>query len=265
MERDIGKSASHRRLVGSSKHSIAMPQLRPIARDTIYEQVYRTLRDAFMTGQFRPGQRLTIRSVAESVGSSPMPVREALRRLAAEQAVIELPNGSIQVPPITAERVDELRMIRVALEGLATERAASHIGADDLAVMRRLYGEMTKAAQQGNLKRYLPLHQQFHFRIYASSGLANTVRIIESLWLQSGTILGHLLSRPDFLRTSEGLEPRLTLEKHIRIIAALERGDGMSARWIMEQDISEAADYVLSREFPAETVALRSSRGGARR
>lgn len=76
----------------------ALP-LELVARETMAGRVYAQLREAIMTGRFAPGQALSLRGVAEAVGSSTMPVRAALTRLQAEGALIDGPGRALMVPP----------------------------------------------------------------------------------------------------------------------------------------------------------------------
>ena len=97
------------------------------SRTTIQDGVYQQLRQALMNGQFNPAQSLTIAGLAETFGTSNMPVREALRRLAAENALEIASNGSARVPVVTAARLDDLCRARIAVEALATELGAPRL------------------------------------------------------------------------------------------------------------------------------------------
>src|SRR3954447_832999 len=94
-----------------------------IARETIQDRVYSVLRDRLMRGGFEPGQKLKIAELANALGTSAMPVREALNRLAAERAVEALPNRSMRVPSLSKDALHDLMETRFALEGLAVARA----------------------------------------------------------------------------------------------------------------------------------------------
>src|SRR5580704_5329620 len=107
-----------------------------IARETVQERVYSALRDQLMRGGFEPGQGLKIAELADAFGTSAMPVREALNRLTAERALEAMPNRTVRVPTLTRERLGDLREARLAVEGLAVERAASRISAEILASLR---------------------------------------------------------------------------------------------------------------------------------
>ena len=77
---------------------IVPPALKAIEQETMADKVYQQLREALMSGRFAPGQALSLRSVAEAVGSSTMPVRAALTRLRAERALVDGPNRALVVP-----------------------------------------------------------------------------------------------------------------------------------------------------------------------
>src|SRR5260221_14371145 len=108
-------------------------------------QVYDSLRDALATGKFVPGQKVTFRFIAGALGVSLTPVREALRRLVAEGAFEMRPNRSVRVPLMTRARVLELRDIRMAVEGLAAEKAAAVATREQVAGLRRIAAELVAA------------------------------------------------------------------------------------------------------------------------
>lgn len=123
---------------------LLLPTLRQVSRDTLQDQVYRQIREALMSGRFQPGQKLTIRGLAEALGSSPMPVREALQRLSAENAFEVTETSRLRVRLMTVERLREIRDARVALEGLLAEKAVLLLQKADL-------DEITTCASRCNM------------------------------------------------------------------------------------------------------------------
>src|SRR3982075_2356471 len=107
-----------------------------IDRETVQERVYGVLRDRLMRGGFEPGQKLKIAELASALGTSAMPIREALNRLAAERAIESMPNRSVRVPSLSKESLRDLMEARCANEGLAVERAAANMDPDTLATLR---------------------------------------------------------------------------------------------------------------------------------
>ena len=75
----------------------------PVERETLNERVYRELKNSIMAGSFKPGSELTLRSVADALGTSLMPVRDAMRRLVSERALEVLPSRKIALPVLTVD------------------------------------------------------------------------------------------------------------------------------------------------------------------
>src|ERR1700750_1504433 len=109
-----------------------------ITRETVQDRVYSVLRDRLMRGGFEPGQKLKIADLASALGTSAMPVREALNRLTAERAVESMPNRSMRVPSLSRESLRDLMEARFAIEGLAVARAAANMEAPALEQLREL-------------------------------------------------------------------------------------------------------------------------------
>jgi DNA-binding GntR family transcriptional regulator len=109
------------------------PALAQPPRETLSTHVERGIREALMAGRFQPGERLNIRALATMLGTSATPVREAMSRLAAEGAIDMVPNQSVRVPEFSRERFEELKLIRMAVEGLAAEQAAVSITTAEIA------------------------------------------------------------------------------------------------------------------------------------
>jgi DNA-binding GntR family transcriptional regulator len=225
------------------------PSLTPVDRDTIQTQVYKKLRNALMTGSLAPGDPVTLRSLASAFGTSEMPVREALRQLVAEHALVVGPNRAIIVPMLTAERLEEVRAIRVALEGMLAERAAILISAADIKKLTVLHNDAVRMVLAGDFKRYLALNHKFHFLVYSAAGLPTALSIVESMWLRIGPALNFLLSRAhDDAKTSKSGEQieQVFERNHENVITALENKNGIAARQAISDDINDAADYFLS-------------------
>ncbi len=130
------------RLVTSSA-AASLSGIHPVENGTLASRVYRELRDFLMAGQVQPGQMLTLRELAAALGVSPMPVREAVRRLAAEGGLETLPNRRVRVPILTRSRFRELLAIRLAVEGLAVEKAVSRMRDQDIDRIEELNAAFT--------------------------------------------------------------------------------------------------------------------------
>lgn len=205
---------------------------------SLRSRVYDWLRDALTTGRFTPGQKLSFRFIAGTLGVSLTPVREAIRRLVAEGAFEMRPNRSVRVPLMTRHKILELRDIRLAVEGLAAEKAAAVATREQAAQLRRIATELLAARSRGDTAADRAKIREFHFTLYAIAGQPTLLRVIEGLWLQTGPYLNLLY--PDFIASPRGPERRL------RIIRALQAHDTAAARREIEGDIGDALSYVAS-------------------
>jgi DNA-binding GntR family transcriptional regulator len=217
----------------------SQPGLLRIERETVQERVYAVLRARLMRGGFEPGQKLKIADLAEALGTSAMPVREALNRLAAERAIESMPNRSVRVPALSRECLQDLMEARFAVEGLAVARAASNMTVETLTSLRQLIVAQTETDAEHVSEGSAEQNRTFHFTIYRQSGSTVLPPIIESLWLQFGPYLRVASERFD------GRDGRGT-NFHVEIVEALSRGDGESARAALESDIGRAFDLVMN-------------------
>ncbi|MBS9721866.1 GntR family transcriptional regulator [Tianweitania sp. BSSL-BM11] len=204
--------------------------------------VYSQLRSALINGDFDPGQALTISLLAGQFGTSHMPVREALRRLAAENALDVSRNGSARVPPVTLARLDDLCRARVAVEGLAVELGTRFITAEDLARLVQIEDAHTAAAKAGNVYSMLVGNRDFHFAIYRASGSDVLVQLIDTLWLRFGPYMRMLSKHVKPLVKNGTHEPYI--RQHLAILAAIDRRDEAQARAELERDITITWDLL---------------------
>ena len=212
-----------------------------IERETVQERVYAALRDRLMRGGFEPGQKLKIGELAAAFGTSAMPVREALNRLAAERAIESMPNRSVRVPALSKDALQDLMETRFAVEGLAVARAALNMTASTLETLRTLIDAQSETDAEHVSEASAEQNRAFHFAIYRKSGSSVLLPIIESLWLQFGPYLRVASERFD------GREGRGT-NFHVEIVDALARGDGDTARAALEADIGRAFDLVMTAQ-----------------
>jgi DNA-binding GntR family transcriptional regulator len=217
--------------------------IRPVGSDTLGLRVYRGLRDFLAAGQVQPGQKLTLRELAAALGTSLMPVRDAVRRLAAEGALEALPNRAIRVPVMTKARFRELRRIRLLLEGLAVEEATPRIAPEAIERLLELNEEFTAGMRrrEPDVARIYRANKDLHFTVYAAAGMPVLLATIENLWLQVGPLL-HLSMR---MRASGQLDNPAP-KCHNRLIRALRAGDAARARAALEDDIMSAGEQILA-------------------
>lgn len=231
----------------------------PMERETLQERVYRELRQLLMVGRFRPGQMLKIRDLAAVFGTSVQPVRESIRQLIAERALEAAPNSSTRVPQLTPAQLQDLRLVRSAIEGLAAERAAHAATAVDVAELTAILDAEQNADDHRQVEASVSRNMEFHFRLYRMAGSPELLSIIEGLWLRLGPIMR---------AAAEGFDASggKGAHHHRDMLKALRRNDGASVRQAVEQDIHRLFDLLLrAREEPLASVPVARGRAGAAR
>lgn len=236
--RRAGEKPSTGQRHGQAVDTASQPSFSKISRRTLNDEVYVQLRDRLMSGALAPGATLTIRDLSASFGVSPMPVREALRRLVAEHGLIMLPNRSVAVPELSADRFEEITRIRLALEGLAAEEATGRIGEADIARMERANTSMDPRRSASD-DTFLAHNRVFHFTLYRACGLPTLITMIESMWLQIGPVLTLVLKHTGYRDT---VVPR----HHQKVLEGLRKRDRRKVRAAVAADISDAAGIVAA-------------------
>ncbi|SMF12402.1 transcriptional regulator, GntR family [Tistlia consotensis] len=206
-------------------------QVAPLARKTLQDEVYREICELILDGGIAPGQQVTIQSLADAFGVSAMPVREALKRLTAAEALTVVSGRTIGIPKLSAERLDDLYRVRIEIEPLAGRWAAGRIDAATLAELRAQLAALEQANRTGDVKAYLRANRAYHFTIYRSAGSTVLLPIIESLWLQISPYF-HLLQESGNYRTAN--------QHHAAMLAGLEAGDGPAVEAAIRGDIADA-------------------------
>lgn len=219
-------------------------KIQPIVHLTLSAKVYQDLRELIMSGQLQPGERLTLAGMAAALGTSAMPVREAINKLAADEALEILPNKSVRVPIMTRSRFCELVVIRRVVEGLAVETAAGRITQQQLAALAALEEAFRRelALESPDVNQIIQVNKQFHFTAYAAAQMPALSSLIEGLWLRIGPVLNLDLRNRDSVRRSD--PP--AVNAHRALLDALRAGDGVAARAALALDIDSAAQVILA-------------------
>lgn len=222
----------------------SMEKMQPIVHQTLSARVYQDLRELIISGQLQPGERLTLAGMATALGTSAMPVREAISRLAADDALEILPNKSVRVPVMTSSRFRELVLIRLVVEGLAVETAAGRITpgqVDALAGLEQAFRNEI-ALGEPDVNQIIQINKQFHFTAYAAAGMPALSSLIEGLWLRIGPVLNLDLRNSGSARRSD--PP--SVKAHGALLEALRAGDGAAAKAALALDINSAAEVILA-------------------
>ncbi len=199
------------------------------------ENAYFALRDAFTRGAFAPGDRLSLRQLSEQLGISMTPVREAVRRLVAEGALVDTPSRTLQVPEYSQDRAAELMAGRLALEALVLDRAMDRIDAAGIAALEAML-DRPSAGPPGLPD--LQCNYDFHFTLYRHSASEVLLPLIEALWLQYGAILNLIIRRPMAAQIAEH-------SHHHEILAALRAGDRAAAHAALRADVTRSFRFLF--------------------
>lgn len=219
-------------------------------RRTLQDSVYDNLREMLMSGAASPGDRLTVRAVASSMGTSIMPVREAFRRLTSEGALEPLSTGATRVPVFDAAKLQDITEIRMAVEGLAVRRAATRLTIPELEAIALLQSDLQRVVRANNLSAEAGANERFHFALYQAAGSTQLLRVIQSLWLQMGPWIALLIRENKWPKRERGTR---VFRFHDQIIVALRRRDPDAAEAAIRSDISIGAEgmITLARTMPS--------------
>lgn len=215
------------------------------ADESLKQRVYRTLRARVMSGAVAPGLPITINGVAEDLGVSAMPVREALHRLVADGALEYLDNRRVRVPEMTLSKFEEIISARTALETLAAVRALPHIDAARLERLQVIDAQIDEAYSGNDLLRSTELNFIFHRTLYEPGATGVLLSLMESVWLRLGPFMR--------LATAK-LEDSYRIDRHAEAMAAIRNNDPVALSQAIEADIQDGVGH-LGRHFLKGTGA----------
>ena len=209
---------------------------RPLAdSQAVHDQVYEAIRQALITGRIAPGVGVSLRSLAGELGVSPMPVRDAVRRLVAERALeINPVNKRLSVPSLTASRLEQLSQARLWIEPELAARAASRVDGALIKSLTALDAEVDAALTLGDVDRYMTANHRFHFTLYERAGAEVLLSMAGGLWLQIGPFMRVVFGRVG----ADGL----VADRHAEALEALKARDAEGARRAIAADLSEGMD-----------------------
>jgi DNA-binding GntR family transcriptional regulator len=173
-----------------------------------------------------------------------MPVREALRQLAAEGALEFLPNKSVRVPLMTKEKFLELLAIRLQVECLALEHATQRITKDQLQELARHHETFSKEVKRKSPDPTIAIeaNMRFHFTAYRAAEMPTLMNMIEGLWLQVGPVL-NLDMRSGSKRLTDAESAR---NHHQKILEAMMKKNIKAAKNALIADLTSAANFIVS-------------------
>jgi DNA-binding GntR family transcriptional regulator len=200
-----------------------------------HELTYVRLRDMVLFGALAPGQPVTIQGLITDLGAGMTPVREAIRRLAAEGALEPQGNRRVCVPRLTPSVLDQLAFARLTIEPRLAELAAAALTPRLIERLAAIDGQVNEAIGAGNVGGYLTANHAFHFALYEASGAGVLVDMARSMWLRFGPSLRVVAT----LAGASGLP-----DQHAEALAAMRAGDGAGLARAVKDDIAQGVAEV---------------------
>jgi DNA-binding GntR family transcriptional regulator len=193
------------------------------------------LRDAIVAGELKPGAPLRLEALADSLGMSISPVREAVRQLEGLGLAVHVPHRGARVTELAIEDLRDAYEARLALETIAVRRAAARFTASDAAAARAHLDAYAAAHERGDTREARQAHADFHFTLYSASGSGWLVRLIRPVWENTERYRAlSLRSTPRSERQAE----------HEAILAACGRHDPDDAARHLRRHLGETANLV---------------------
>lgn len=216
--------------------------------DTTQNRAYLALKDAVLAGKFYPGTIVTLRKLSEMLGTSEMPIREALKRLTAEGAFEALPNRSARVPTLTRHQMNQILELRVELESKAAAQATEHMTKRHIDQLIALEERMELALDSNQLSDYVSLNKEFHFLIYRVADNEPLLALIEALWLRMAPVVAFNLTEAEHAMERFS---RLGRAHHFEIINAFQMHDPVKASQEIRGDLLHPTTLSEYRDAPA--------------
>lgn len=210
---------------------------RQVERQTLTEQIYNSLKQAIVSGDLRPGQRLKELQVAQSLGASRTPVREALSKLKQDGFVKPLNSGGVTVVELSEHDVMEIFGLSKVLECYAARLAAEHVTPKQIERLEALCDHAEECIEADE-ERLSGWNRRFHMLLIEVSGQKRLLHLITNLRLamQPYRVLG---------LKSVGLR-RSSVQDHRRMIEALRAGDGERLSQMMNAHLQAAQAITLA-------------------
>jgi len=201
------------------------------------EIVFETLREAIINGTLKPGERLMEVQLAEDMGVSRTPVREAIRKLELDGFVLMVPRKGAYVAGISTKEIADVFEVRAALESLAAGLAAERITDEELGDLQRLMVGVNISSEAGDLERVVQSDTDFHDLIFKASRNNRLVQIINKLREQIQRFRSTSLSYPGRIKE--------TIEEHKKLLGAISDRDIELARNVAREHIENAENSML--------------------
>lgn len=213
------------------------PEATHLERKSLHERVVDRLRDMIVFGELAPGARIVESDLAERLGVSRTPLREAIKTLTTDGLVDSPINKGARVKPLEAAEIESLFDVIAVLEGLAAERAATRLAESDLKEFETLHSEMTRHYNLGDRGEYFAINSEIHERIVRFAANEPLTDMHRRLMLRARR--GRFIAIVSPERWAEALA------EHTQLLQAFRRRDGGAAFQIWRKHLENTGRAVL--------------------
>ena len=210
----------------------AIPERKPLGH-----YVFENLKQAIVRGNFSPGNRLVESRIAEAMGISRTPVREAIHKLEREGLIKKLPQGGFYVLNLSREEVEETFGIRSVLESYAARLAAIKHQKEELEPLEEKIEEFQYFLNRGEMGALLQINTEFHALLYAMSRSPRLIKMINDLQDQIYRFRRIILKMEMMAKTSN--------EDHRQMLRAMKKRDADRVESLVRQHILRGQKIVL--------------------
>lgn len=210
----------------------------PLRRQTLTGMTLDALRERILRGRYSEGEPLRQDAIAEELGVSRIPVREALRQLEAEGLVTFSPHRGAVVSTLSLQEITEMFELRAEIESDLVRRAIPHMVAENHARAKEILDAYAVALRAGEVSTWGALNWQFHSTLYAPSGRAFTMSLVKKLHQHSDRYL-----RMQLALTHGEVRAK---DEHRAIAVAAKKGDAKLASRLMREHILGAGRSLIS-------------------
>jgi len=226
-------------------------------RVTLKSQVLKEIKRAIQTGKLRPGDRIVESQLAEEMGISKFPVREAIRYLEKEGLVVTIPFKGTYVSEFDERDVDELYVVRGALEELAIRLCVSRIDEAKIKRLDAILAEMQRAADDHNFEKMVSADMRFHHTIFEYSGN----RRLLQLWITLEDQIKSFIALEEYFYE----RPQELVETHYPVLEAIRKADSGLAQDAIRKHLSQGLEVLKKDLYKNSRDRQDRQRAGTRR
>jgi DNA-binding GntR family transcriptional regulator len=227
--------------------SSSLSRLKSFAKPILRDEVYLSIKEAILTGELAPGERISIGRLLQEIGFSPTPIREALLKLEQEGFVSRLPRGGFIVSRFTQKDIDQIFDIRSLLESYAVGLAIQHIKKEDILWLERNIKESEQYIQKKEWNKVSTLNTEFHDYLNGLSKNERLLSIINGLRDQIFQFRSAILRVP--------MKAKISIDHHKKMIDAIKRREVELLKKLTQEHIQIGKEVILA-EIQKGTIKL---------